>query len=339
MKVFVKEHSSDGPLLEDRSSPWYEFFEVLRNEGFEFVGSIKCAEFLIANNVPSKSFLRKCAHIPLTKRTLILWESFTTKPANFKEDINSKFHLCLSPSYEWLKSIQSSRKELFKWPHTNPKDIKTTVNGNASRLSRFVILSSNNFSSESAENYSLRRDISYSLRDEVDLWGRGWNLSKYKKLVRIFYEFLRTGNLPIFGTVLNFMRGVPGNHGAVSDRFELMTRYKYAIIVENSNDYVSEKLVDAIICGVIPIYIGPKLGAHGYPTGICLQVDGSVDAVRSAINELKSNAILCQEILESGKEFLVSKVFAEMINREALKQLANKSITDWLKGNIEAEKK
>ncbi len=47
-----------------------------------------------------------------------------------------------------------------------------------------------------------------------------------------------------------------------TDNLELYSRYRYALVMENSNDatgYVSEKILHAFLAGTVPIYFGSRL--------------------------------------------------------------------------------
>jgi hypothetical protein len=40
---------------------------------------------------------------------------------------------------------------------------------------------------------------------------------------------------------------------------DTLSRYKYAIVIENSADFVSEKLFDCVSAGCLVLYVGPNL--------------------------------------------------------------------------------
>jgi hypothetical protein len=60
----------------------------------------------------------------------------------------------------------------------------------------------------------------------------------------------------------HFFYKYPEYIGRVDDKFNAFSKYKYALIIENEADYVSEKLFDAIAAGCVPIYVGPNLSRY-----------------------------------------------------------------------------
>ena len=329
MRIFIKEHSSDRALLDNPDSPWHGFFEELRESGFEIVDDIEDANCLISNNAPSSSFLRKSKHVPNSRRTLILWESPKIKPSNFSPEVIQEFTLHISPSKEWLSYITTGNVELFNWPHTQPDKISNTWETRSNRLQKFIILSGNNFSNSDQENYTLRRELAFELKGKIDLWGRDWEIGIHKKMIRIVIEMLRTRKMPRSNAVSSFLKGVPWNKGPVTNKFSLMSQYRFGIAIENSSDYVSEKLIDMIISGVAPIYVGPDLKLHGYPENICIRADRNIDDIKVKMSRLMADENLYEEVLKSGQDFLRSKEFGEMINSVVLRKLARQSTLNW----------
>ncbi len=70
---------------------------------------------------------------------------------------------------------------------------------------------------------------------EFDLYGRGWE-------------------------------GRPSNRGAVTNKLETLSNYRFCIAFENCDDapgYITEKLLDCLLAGVVPIYWGaPNVTDH-----------------------------------------------------------------------------
>jgi glycosyltransferase involved in cell wall biosynthesis len=80
----------------------------------------------------------------------------------------------------------------------------------------------------------------FSARNEIDLWGRLWENG--------------LGDLePEFGEAVR-----RSWRGPVDDKYEAMSRYRFAICYENMvlDGWVTEKLFDCLYAGVVPIYLG-----------------------------------------------------------------------------------
>ena len=98
----------------------------------------------------------------------------------------------------------------------------------------------------------------------------------------------------------------------------------------SSSNYLSEKLIDAVISGTIPIYVGPNLDTFGLPQDMAYCVVGDSRAIQEAMGKLMESKDLQKVILDSGREFLQSSRYLEMVNKQALRNLANMIVTDLL---------
>jgi len=58
------------------------------------------------------------------------------------------------------------------------------------------------------------------------------------------------------------------------------------VVVENSPEYLSEKLFDAFLAATLPIYCGPPLRSYGIPDGLAIQVPGNVDHILLAMQSV-----------------------------------------------------
>ena len=54
----------------------------------------------------------------------------------------------------------------------------------------------------------------------------------------------------------------PSYKGRVENKLLELSKFKYAIVIENEADFVSEKLFDAIAAKCVPIYVGPDLSMY-----------------------------------------------------------------------------
>ena len=60
-----------------------------------------------------------------------------------------------------------------------------------------------------------------------------------------------------------------------------MSVYKYSIVIENSSDYVSEKLFDSLLSGCIPVYVGPDLSLYDLPENLYIQAEPNFVDIKS----------------------------------------------------------
>jgi hypothetical protein len=111
-------------------------------------------------------------------------------------------------------------------------------------------------------------------------------------------------------------------YGPTENKIETMGHYKYSLVIENSHEYVSEKLIDAILAKTVPLYIGANLEKLNIPPNIAYTCEAQIDSVAEAMERLLSDSKLCKAILDNGQAFLKSRHFKKMKNNIALRNLA-----------------
>lgn len=158
------------------------------------------------------------------------------------------------------------------------------------RQPKTVAVSSNKSAFLKGELYSLRRRI-YSVPQVIDVYGKDWDkgyLWTGTMALKQLLVALRTPNLLSLGSLADlFVR--PKNYlGQVEDKFEVMSHYRQALVIENSVEYMSEKLMDAICAGCIPIYVGAGLQDFGVPTNLVIHCSAAIDSVRAGMCEAMS---------------------------------------------------
>jgi hypothetical protein len=132
---------------------------------------------------------------------------------------------------------------------------------------RLIMIQSNKFSTSKSETYSLRKKIidHYEIKNEsFDLYGRGWpNYRNYKGLIE----------------------------GGMQNKFPILIEYKFAFAIENNSKekgYFTEKAMDCLHCGVIPIYLGAPNVENYLPSKsyIDFRKFESLDQIDQFLNEM-----------------------------------------------------
>jgi hypothetical protein len=98
----------------------------------------------------------------------------------------------------------------------------------------------------------------------------------------------------------------------IEDKYDCMASYKYSIVLENCsvNDYWTEKLSDAYLCGSFPIYYGCPNILNYFPEGSIARIDiynveDSIDKIKSIIDSDKYEHSL--DLLEKSKDLVLNK--------------------------------
>jgi hypothetical protein len=174
------------------------------------------------------------------------------------------------------------------------------------------MVAANKVSSQKDDNYGTRRQIARGSSTEIlEVYGPYWGddyFSQIKHRLGVVSFSLRNGILPNLKSLYgNLHWKYPTGKGVVSNKHDVLRKSKFTIAAENSNDYFSEKLFDAIYDGTIPLYIGPNLSDSGLPKNIGINISGGIKEIEEITSFMPNQQIL--EILTNGRKFLESELF------------------------------
>jgi hypothetical protein len=234
--------------------------------------------------------------IPQFRRTLILLEPPVTAPVMYNPKNLAQFGQLLSPSPLW---IEGSTVEYFTWPQNIDGYSAGEVSSSAYEFDA-TIIAANKVSFMQNSNYGLRRAI-IAACDASDVRlaviGAGWQDPHSKRGVTVLKSLATALRSKARITAIQGMCSIRHrpDHviGYIPDKNKGFRLAPISIVVENSSDYVSEKVVDAIRAGVVPIYVGPRLSTFGIPDDVALQVEGTPRAVVRALREMSPER-LCE---------------------------------------------
>lgn len=176
------------------------------------------------------------------------------------------------------------------------------------RRERTVIIASNKISFVAGELYSLRR-MCLNLIPGLDIIGYGWNSPLG---ARIFAAVKSLGLAIISGSTIsrtalnNFFEPTPNYLGESGNKIRALSEYRQSLVIENSTDYMSEKLFDAFFAGTIPIYVGPPVRAFGIPKELVVESKPEPAAIAQAIQLTREMDLgqwreLCWQFLNDSK--------------------------------------
>ena len=157
----------------------------------------------------------------------------------------------------------------------------------------------------------------FGKKNLLHLYGRGWNdltvLPKLweNKLKKILQDMSPT---------------------ECDNKIEVISSYKYSFCIENYQfpGYVTEKIIDSLAAGVIPVYLGAQDINEFIPTNCFINIRNfnnlhELEKKLNCIGELEA-----EKILKNGREFIKNKgavysyeYFAELILNLLLKELKN----------------
>jgi hypothetical protein len=298
---------------------------ILENLGFDVAPTDEDSVdiYLAVNHYPRKiSYLKKI--YPAKVFVLLMTEPSVTWPWNSEAKC--------APHYSMIFSLPSEGQvnyRFFPWPIDDsivfePIEFRDWD----TRQDLPIVIASNKISLISGELYSLRRLIIHS-RVRLALAGAGWDRPRLRTFIKLLGEFLIC--LKSWAPVrLSGLRGIfsaipcsVDSLGVVESKIRTSSQYKFAIVIENSMELVTEKIFDALAAGNFPLYVGPAIISSHIPNSLFIQVDPSLDSVIDGLSALRSR---CGEhwVLERNKH--LSEVLRCHDSRKVFGDIAMKII-------------
>lgn len=319
MRFAITAQDGKGDFSFSNSGPWTEFKDALEEQGHEVVALSEKPNAIVFNNFSRTLYNRFAQETGGKNLFLVAWEPKSNLPHMFKSKNLAKFNYRFFPSPIWCAEFDG---RYFDWPQGEQST--TQVQDWHERLDKVCMIQGNRWSFQNGELYSLRRDLVKLFGSDLDLYGFGWN----QGLVREYLSFLNSlfsGGLPKinkFEQISQVGYKYPNYRGQVTNKLEVMALYKYALVIENSSEYLSEKLIDALLAGAVPIYVGTNLEQFRLPKDVAITVDPNPTRIMKVISKLRQSEGECKNTLNSGRAFLKSPRFKEISNSFVLSNLA-----------------
>jgi hypothetical protein len=322
-RVFVIASGGDAAFRDLRASPYRYLLEQLAGLG-EITPHLQSPgpkDVLVAFE-PLAS-IREFAEAMLSgtgRRHMIVREPHTVRPDLYSSRTRAAFDHSWAQSPSWARELGG---EPFFTPLHIPEELADLRRDAWEGRSNVpCLLLANKYSAVGGDMYWLRRALmSESGRRDlpIDVIGSGWEMSgftKARKLARASATALQSGLRPrIKATDLSLRNRLPHTvrvMGNVEDKYATLSTYQLAFVPENSREYVSEKLLDAVVAGCIPIYVGGNIADFGFPEGMCLTPEPSAEAMWDAAEEVAGwSWEKRRECLAAGQEYVHSQSFIE----------------------------
>ena len=186
-----------------------------------------------------------------------------------------------------LFDLVISRAKADQKPTFPPAQIwDTTHIAKSTRLKRIVAISADKWSFIPGELYSLRR-LMYATHSRITLYGRSWTDSNWTRFRRLLKELVIAASHGVVPKLANMRLAfkIPLNFQGVADnKLEVLSRYHAALVIENDATSLSEKLMDCILAGTIPVYVGPPTESFGIPNDLVVSCEPDASSISTALD-------------------------------------------------------
>ena len=326
----------------DRQLQYVELKNALNALGLEESNTLKSDLVIFVNY--SRKFLKKIKKYR-SKRVLIRLEPKAVLPVQYKKKIEKSFDLIITPGGQ-----VDAKSKFIGWPYKydlNPSmpaashtSLKSVINESISkglfeieqwnkRKNTLVLIAANKVSPTSESNYRIRRNLAKKLNPKLlHVYGPLWRASIITLIIhriKVMVYSIRTGYFPnikeIYG---NLFTKYSGFVNEPVDKHKVIREYKYSLVIENSSEYCSEKIFDAMINGSIPIYVGPRSSNVHLPNNLYLWSSGSIDELKLLVETFteKDSA----DMLKSMKNYFLSDEFSKSWQSEKVYEKIAKEI-------------
>lgn len=214
--------------------------------------------------------------------TLVLMEPSVVLPANYARSRHRQFGRIIT-----VGGPVSGGSPSVHWPLLWPLASKLREFQATQRVNRVVLIHGNKISFIKGERYSLRRRSIHAI-GTLDLFGTNWDSSIASRsliAIKSFAQAVLSFKLPSLSGLSLWFQEYPFSKGPVEDKIGTMAKYKYALVIENSGEYMSEKLMESLFAGCIPIYVGPDPEKYGIPEGLVLRADPNLASILKGLKE------------------------------------------------------
>jgi len=289
MKIYLGGHNSSAPL-HNASAPLVAGKEISLTNAFLAAGLEVCdhlsdADALVLMEMDinllqnaHKSAVGKLPIIFVRSEPIVVW------PANYNAKAISLTSKLIDVGH--YGGITNSD---FPWPqdwnqNLEFKEVVTT------RSESVVFMNGNKLSFINGEMYSFRRKCVLNLPG-LDVYGIGWDFTFSRKLLIFAAEIrlaIKNRMRPRLSSSRGWLKRTTSWKGAPKSKLDTISQYKYSLVIENSMDYMTEKLFDAFFARCIPVYVGPDVDKYNIPANLVVQVDPTLNSIERGIEIAKA---------------------------------------------------
>jgi len=328
VKISISGHSLPTGNYQPNWTILLEDLESLGHQiAFESDGDI----FLALDHSPKglKKFLKSSNKN--AKKILIRQETDSVYPLQYRKRITNRYDLVLTLGQ--VTNI-NSKNEFFGHcykPYPNPLScaggmsflevFSSRTKQNVFEFENWVnrrylvtFIGGNKVGLGKSRNYDFRsKKIKLLLKQGLVVYGEFWDHDIWNRLsnrIRTLVWGIRTNQVAnTFGIFKGIFYRYPGAMGTVEDKSDVLLQSKFTLIIENSNNFVTEKIFDAMLAGSIPIYYGPRLILPGISEELVIRFESIGPEISAELSKITNEEII--DRLRMISNYLSSEEFRE----------------------------
>ena len=289
-------------------SPWGFLLLGLRHAGHEvaWLGTTSqgCEALVALNHQDQVKRIQAEWGITPARSALVVLEPRVTAPLMYRHSVLSRYGHRYAASPMWADKVHG---EEFLWPQV----LSPRSPAPGSTAFAATVINGDKRSAVPGSLYGLRRSVIRSCEEQsipIAVFGPGWGNSfahRAKQAAGSIVKATKAGVLPAVGESLRDLRMQPVHWmGAVDNKRQAFAVARHSIVIENSGDYVSEKLIDAVCAGVVPLYVGPQIRQFGLPADIAISCEANASHIVETLRRLTEDRRW--EVAEAGREWIGS---------------------------------
>ena len=276
---------------------------------------------VVLNHRSGVAQLQSKLGVPVSNTTLVALEPRVTAPTMFHPRSLRLYGQRFAASTMWAQQINARP---FLWP----QDLQQPIVKEQTSSFEATLINADKRSAVHGSLYGLRRSVIRALDESstpLAVFGPGWGETPGERLQQAAKAVMKAARAQIVPKLTEAMSDLslrPAHWmGTVHSKDEAFAVAPASILIENSSDYVSEKLVDAVCAGVAPLYVGPPLGKFGLPSEIAIECEPRVEHIVTALRQL--TAARRAEVISAGRQWLKSADSQKHDIRVVLKDLGS----------------
>lgn len=299
--------SAAGDLAGFSRTPHGQLLQFLRDRGHELVEpSDPSATHFLSLDHNGGSLAAAAATVARENRQLVVLEPRVVIPSNYHRSIHRKFGAIISLTPEL--HIENGRPFL-PWPQRDWR-AQPPAAGVERVPGSTAIINANKISMIAGSLYGLRRRVieafasaSQPLTLAGSKWLRAGRAVHIENARAVAYALLNTERIDWSERAHELRLSAAVDHlGIVDDKEAVLLRSEFAVVIENSAGYISEKLFDAIIAGCVPLFVGPELGQFGIPDDVVIRMPHDANSFPEAVRTLSAERKAA--VLDAGRAWL-----------------------------------